>query len=83
MTGHKSSHANPLCIPAHFPSQKVAVKRRVQVDQAAMRGKKSPGVQLCRGSGRGSSTLLRGDPLLGHLIHSAGMVILRLSRVVL
>jgi hypothetical protein len=29
-----------------------------------------------------SSTLLRGDPLLGHLIDSAGMVILRLSRAV-
>jgi hypothetical protein len=40
---------------------------------------KSPGVQLCRGSSRGSSTLSRGDPLLGHQIDSTGVVIVRLT----
>ena len=40
---------------------------------------KSPGVQLCRGIGRGSSTLYAGDPLSGHRIDSAGMVILSLK----
>jgi hypothetical protein len=45
--------------------------------------KKSPGVQLCRGSARGSSYSVREDPhRRGHLIDSAGMVILRLRRVV-
>jgi len=38
----------------------------------------SPGVQLCRGSGRGSGTLYAGTHL-GHLIDSAGMVILPLK----
>ena len=32
---------------------------------------KSPGVQLCRGSDRGSSYSVHGDPTLGHMIHSA------------
>jgi hypothetical protein len=41
---------------------------------------KSPGV--VSGERPGLWYSVRGDPLLGHLIDSAGMVILRLSRVV-
>ena len=53
----KSSHAFPL-YPAIWPHRrKVAVKKaRSRIDQEM----KSPGVQLSRGSGRGSSTLYAG-----------------------
>jgi hypothetical protein len=43
---------------------------------------KSPGVQLCR-EAAGARVLCTRDPLLGHLIDSAGMVIIPLRRAVL